>query len=81
MSAPSQQRVSDVSVNTLLSNTQTMERHSHADLEPRWQEMDHDGVRLACADFGGAGSPVMLLHEPVDKIRTTSRHEKRRPPS
>jgi pimeloyl-ACP methyl ester carboxylesterase len=39
-----------------------MERHARADLEPRWHEMDHKGVRLACADFGGTGSPLMLLH-------------------
>ncbi len=29
---------------------------------PRWVETDRDGVHLACADYGGDGSVVMLLH-------------------
>jgi pimeloyl-ACP methyl ester carboxylesterase len=32
------------------------------DLHARWYEATRDGTRLACADYGGAGSPVMLLH-------------------
>lgn len=27
-----------------------------------WRCMERDGVRLACLDFGGAGTPVLLLH-------------------
>jgi len=28
----------------------------------RWHYRTRDGVRLACADYGGAGPPVVLLH-------------------
>lgn len=28
----------------------------------RWKRLERDGVRLACASFGGSGSPVVLLH-------------------
>lgn len=27
-----------------------------------WVELTHDGVRLACRDFGGFGPPALLLH-------------------
>jgi pimeloyl-ACP methyl ester carboxylesterase len=39
-----------------------MRRHTHGDVEARWHELDRNGTRLACMDFGGNGSPVMLLH-------------------
>jgi pimeloyl-ACP methyl ester carboxylesterase len=27
-----------------------------------WNALERDGVRIACLDFGGTGSPVLLLH-------------------
>ena len=30
--------------------------------DPRWEAADRDGVALACADYGGDGQTVMLLH-------------------
>jgi pimeloyl-ACP methyl ester carboxylesterase len=30
--------------------------------DPAWHSLTRDGVGLACADFGGVGPPVMLLH-------------------
>jgi pimeloyl-ACP methyl ester carboxylesterase len=35
---------------------------SEEDIVQRWHELERDGTRLACADFGGTGTPVMLLH-------------------
>jgi len=37
-----------------------MSREEH--LRPRWHEVERDGTRLACADYGGTGAPVILLH-------------------
>lgn len=37
-------------------------RHADPDIHPRWHKIDRDGTRLACADFGGTGSAVLLLH-------------------
>jgi pimeloyl-ACP methyl ester carboxylesterase len=34
----------------------------YGDIVQRWHEFERDGTRLACADFGGTGTPVMLLH-------------------
>lgn len=34
----------------------------NVDLRVRWHEMERNGSRLACADFGGTGPLVMLLH-------------------
>jgi pimeloyl-ACP methyl ester carboxylesterase len=31
-------------------------------VEVRWHEGERDGAHLWCADYGGAGPPVMLLH-------------------
>jgi pimeloyl-ACP methyl ester carboxylesterase len=33
-----------------------------SDAGPSWHFLDRDGVRLACADYGGEGPPVALLH-------------------
>jgi pimeloyl-ACP methyl ester carboxylesterase len=31
-------------------------------MDVRWHEGERDGVRLACADYGGNGPPALLLH-------------------
>ena len=31
-------------------------------MDVRWHEAERDGTRLACADYGGAGPPALLLH-------------------
>ena len=36
--------------------------HEHSDTAVRWIGLDRTGIRLECADFGGSGSPVVLLH-------------------
>ncbi|HEX4755632.1 MAG TPA: alpha/beta hydrolase [Candidatus Dormibacteraeota bacterium] len=50
---------------------------------PRWHLTDRDGVRLACADFGGTGTAVMLLHglagcadEWIDTASTLTSHHR-----
>jgi pimeloyl-ACP methyl ester carboxylesterase len=30
--------------------------------EPAWLIEERDGVVLACADYGGEGTPIVLLH-------------------
>jgi len=31
-------------------------------MPPRWHQIDRDGTALACAEYGGGGTPVILLH-------------------
>jgi pimeloyl-ACP methyl ester carboxylesterase len=31
-------------------------------VDVRWHELERQGTRLACADYGGEGPPVLLLH-------------------
>ena len=31
-------------------------------MQPTWHVLSRDGAALACADFGGEGGPVLLLH-------------------
>jgi pimeloyl-ACP methyl ester carboxylesterase len=31
-------------------------------VDVRWHELEREGTRLACADYGGEGPPVLLLH-------------------
>jgi pimeloyl-ACP methyl ester carboxylesterase len=33
-----------------------------SDLRPSWHLLGRRGVRLACADYGGDGPPIVLLH-------------------
>lgn len=35
---------------------------AESNLRPHWHELERDGTYLACADYGGTGTPVMLLH-------------------
>jgi pimeloyl-ACP methyl ester carboxylesterase len=33
-----------------------------ARVQPRWHRVERDGTSLACADYGGTGTPAVLLH-------------------